>query len=216
MGLSDELQKGVGSLWERVATHPFIIELGEGTLPQEIFDVYFEQDYLFVKELVILRSLAKAKAPDFDDAARHLGLGGEGGLFQQAFRERGLSPQDVVNLEYRPATLHYSSYLRKMAYEGSFIDLITTWLAVEWPYLDWAQRLVATEKRPENYYYQTWIDLHTNQGMQDLVSWLRHTVDTTPVTLADRVRLQRIFRDVLRYEFLFWEMAYKDEKWPDG
>ncbi len=216
MGLSDELQKGVGSLWERVATHPFIIELGEGTLPQEIFDVYFEQDYLFVKELGILRSLAKAKAPDFADAARHLGLGGEGGLFQQAFRERGLSPQDVVNLEYRPATLHYSSYLRKMAYEGSFIDLITTWLAVEWPYLDWAQRLVATEKRPENYYYQTWIDLHTNQGMQDLVSWLRHTVDTTPVTLADRVRLQRIFRDVLRYEFLFWEMAYQDERWPDG
>ena len=91
MGLSDELQKGVGSLWERVATHPFIIELGEGTLPQEIFDVYFEQDYLFVKELVILRSLAKAKAPDFDDAARHLGLGGEGGrcTFTTGPEERG-------------------------------------------------------------------------------------------------------------------------------
>ncbi len=40
--------------------------------------------------------------------------------------------------------------------------------------------------------------------------------DFDPVTLADRVRLQRIFRDVLRYEFLFWEMAYKDERWPDG
>ncbi len=35
MGLSDELQEGVGSLWERVVTHPFIIKLGEGTLPQE-------------------------------------------------------------------------------------------------------------------------------------------------------------------------------------
>ena len=69
MGLSDELQDGIGSLWERVVTHPFIIELGDGTLPQEIFDVYFEQDYLFVKELVILRSLAKAKAPDYADAA---------------------------------------------------------------------------------------------------------------------------------------------------
>ena len=142
MVLSDELQEGVGSLWERVVTHLLIIELGEGTLPQEIFDVYFEQDYLFVKELVILRSLAKAKAPDFDDAARHLGLGGEGGLFQQAFRERGLSPQVVVNLEYRPATLHYSSYLRKMAYEGSFIDLITTWLVVEWPYLESSRKLL--------------------------------------------------------------------------
>ena len=216
MGLSDELQDGIGSLWERVVTHPFIIELGDGTLPQEIFDVYFEQDYLFVKELVILRSLAKAKAPDYADAAGHFGLGGEGGHFQQFFRERGLSPQDVANLEYRPTTLHYSSYLRKMGYEGRFIDLITTWLAVEWPYLEWAQRLVAAGKRPGNYYYQVWIDNHTNQHMIDFVSWLRHTVDTTPISPDDRVRLQRNFRDVLRYEFLFWEMAYRDEKWPEG
>ena len=216
MGLSDNLQEGVGSLWEKVVTHPLIIELGEGTLPQEIFDVYFEQDYLFVKELGVLRSLAKAKAPDFDDAARHLGLGGDGVHFQQAFKERGLSSQDVANLEYRPATLHYSSYLRKISYEGNFIDLITTWLAVEWPHLEWAQRLVAAGKRPGNYYYQIWIDNHTNQRMIDFVTWLRHTVDTTPVSLADGVRLQRIFRDVLRYEFLFWEMAYRNEGWPEG
>ncbi len=58
-------------------------------------------------------------------------MGGEGGLSQKAFRERGPSPQDVVNLEYRLTNLHYSSYLRKMAYEGSFIDLITTWLGVD-------------------------------------------------------------------------------------
>ena len=128
----------------------------------------------------------------------------------------GCRPQDVANLEYRPTTLHYSSYLRKMAYEGRFIDLITTWLAVEWPYLEWAQRLVAAGKRPGNYYYQVWIDNHTNQHMIDFVSWLRHTVDTTPISPDDRVRLQRNFRDVLRYEFLFWEMAYRDEKWPGG
>ena len=191
MGLSDELQAGVGPLWERVVTHPFIIELGDGTLPRKIFDVYFEQDYLFVKELVILRSLAKAKAPDYDDAARHFGLGGEGVHFQQFFRERGLSSQDVANLEYRPATLHYSSYLRKTGYEGGFIDLITTLLAVEWPYLEWAQRLVANGKSPGDYYYQIWIDNHTNQRITDFVSWLRHTVDTTPVSQADGVRLQR-------------------------
>ena len=216
MGLSDELQEGVGPLWERVVTHPFVIELGDGTLPQEIFDVYFEQDYLFVKELGILRSLAKAKAPDYADAAGHFGLGGEGAHFQQSFQERGLSSQDVANLEYRPATLHYSSYLRKMSYEGGFIDLITTWLAVEWPYLEWAQRLVAAGKRPDNYFYQIWIDNHTNQHMIDFVGWLRHTVDTTPVTQADGLRLRRIFRDVLRYEFLFWEMAYRDDQWPEG
>jgi thiaminase/transcriptional activator TenA len=220
MSFSDELRASVGPLWERVVTHPFVIQLGDNALPQQIFDVYFAQDYLFLKDWAVLLSLAAAKAPDFDAARHlvtflHLGLGGEEGLFQKFFRERGLSRQDVVHLEYLPTTFHYSGYLHKLAYEGSFIDLITALLGVEWPYLDWAQRLAGAGKHPENYYYQTWIDLHTSQAMSDFVEWLRQTVDRATFTQADRSRLLDIFRHVIRYEFLFWEMAYRGEKWPE-
>ena len=104
MGLSDDLRASVGAVWERVVTHSFVIELGDGTLPQATFDVYFDQDYLFLKDWPILLRLATAKSPDIDAARRlvgflHAGLAGEEGLFQQAFRERGLSPQDVAALE---------------------------------------------------------------------------------------------------------------------
>ncbi len=50
MGLSDVLRSGVSPLWERVVTHPFVIELGEGTLPQATFNIYFDQDHLFLKD----------------------------------------------------------------------------------------------------------------------------------------------------------------------
>ena len=220
MGLSDDLRSGVAPIWEQVVTHPFVTELGDNTLPQATFDVYFDQDYLFLKDWAILLSLAAVKSPDFDAARQvvsflHLGLGGEEGLFQQAFRDRGMSKQQVAALEYRPTTLHYSGYLRKAAYEGSFIDVATTLLAMEWPYMDWAQRLVDAGKRPDNYFYQTWIDMHTSQGILDFVTWLRRTVDSAQVTQEDRSRMQGIFRDVLRYELLFWEMAYKGEQWPE-
>ncbi len=220
MGLSDELRAGVGPLWEKVVTHPFVIQLGDGTLPRATFDIYFDQDYLFLKDWAVLLSLAAAKAPDFDAARQvvgflHLGLGGEEGLFQQAFKERGLSLVEVANLECRPTTLHYSSYLRRIAYEGSFIDLAVILLAVEWPYMDWGQRLETAGKRPANYYYQTWIDIHTSQGMTGFVDWLRRTVDSAPVTPTGRSRLQAIFRDVLRYELAFWEMACSGEDWPE-
>jgi thiaminase/transcriptional activator TenA len=218
MGLCDELRAGVGAVWERVVGHPFVTRLGDDTLPQKTFDIYFDQDYLFLKDWSILLSLATAKASDFDSARQlvgflHLGLGGEEGLFQQAFRERGLSPREVAGLEYRPTTLHYSGYLRKIAHEGSFLDVAATLLAVEWPYLDWAQRLVSAGKRPGNYYYRTWIDIHASQGMTGFVGWLRRTLDGAPATTADRARWQGIFRDVLRYELLFWEMAVQDEQW---
>lgn len=219
MSLSDDLKAGTGGIWEKVVAHPFVAELGENTLSPNIFQVYFDQDYLFLKDWSILLSLATAKAPDFNAARHlveflHLGLGGEEGLFQDAFRQRGMSPQDVANLECRPTTLAYSGFLRNIAYTGPFIDVVATLLAVEWPYLDWAQRLDRAGKRPANHYYQTWIDLHTSPGMSGFVSWMRETVDQAAVSQTHLARLQQIFIDVLRYEFLFWEMAYKGEEWP--
>ena len=220
MGLSDELRAGVAPTWGKVVSHSFVTELGDNTLPRETFYLYFDQDYLFLKDWSVLLNLAAAKAPDFDAARHivgflHLGLAGEEGLFQRAFRERGLSPKQVVDLKHRPTTMHYSGYLRRMAYEGSFIHLVATLLAVEWPYMDWAQRLEVAGKRPDNYYYQTWIEIHTSQGMVDFVAWLRQTVDSITVTASDRSQMHDIFRDVLRYELMFWEMAYQGEAWPE-
>ncbi|MBM52734.1 MAG: hypothetical protein FI737_04965 [SAR202 cluster bacterium] len=96
LGLSDELRAGVGPIWEKVVTHPFVTEMADGSLDRSRFDIYFDQDYLFLKDWSILLSLATAKAPDFDAARElvsflHLGLGGEEGLFQEAFRS-GASP----------------------------------------------------------------------------------------------------------------------------
>ena len=219
MGLSDQLKAGVDPLWEEVVSHPFVIQLGDGSLSPDVFHRYFEQDYLFLKDWLVLLSLAAAKAPDFDAARRlvgflHLGLGGEEGLFRRAFSERGLSPRQMDTLEYRPATLHYSGYLRRTAYEGSFLDLVATLLAVEWPYLDWAQRLAQAGKRPENYYYRTWIDIHVSAQMVGFVDWLKLTVDSADVSAAGKARLQDIFRDVLRYELMFWDTAWQDDRWP--
>ncbi|MCI0895498.1 MAG: hypothetical protein J4N84_11425, partial [Chloroflexi bacterium] len=97
----------------------------------------------------------------------------------------------------------------------SFLDVIALLLAVEWPYMDWAQRLDAAGKQPANNYYQTWINLHTGREMTGFVAWLRQTVDAASVSEPDRARLQGIFKDVLRYEYMFWEMAYRAEEWPD-
>lgn len=219
MGLSDELRAGTGPLWEKVVNHPFIAEMVDGTLPRKTFDVYFDQDYLFLRDWAALLSLATAKAPNFDAARQlvgflHLGLGGEEGLFQTAFRERGLSPEQVSGLAYLPTTQGYSGYLRQIAYEGGYIDVLAALLAVEWPYLDWAQRAEAAGKRPGNHYYQTWIDLHTSEGMSSFVHWMVGEVDGADLTPQGRAKLEDIFRNVLRYEYLFFEMAYRGEAWP--
>ena len=219
MGLSDELWTGVESIWETEVTHTFVAEMADGFLDRERFHVYFDQDYPFLRDWTTPLNLATAKAPDFG-AARglvrflHLGLGGEEDLFQEAFRERGISRKAVAGLQYLPTTQNYSGYLRTLAYEGTFTKFVATLLAVEWPYQDWAQRAEETGRRPSGRYYQTWIDIHTSPDMSRFVSWLRSLVDESAPTAVQQNRLQEIFRDVLRYEYQFFEIAYRGESWP--
>ena len=71
MAFCDELKDSVEDIWENVVTHDFVMQLVDDTLPKATFDIYFDQDYLFIRDWLILLSTAAAKSPDFD-SARHL------------------------------------------------------------------------------------------------------------------------------------------------
>ena len=217
MSLTDDLRAGVGPLWDQVVRHPFVTELGDGTLPEAKFRVYFEQDYLFLKDWMQLLGLGVAKSPDFD-SARNIcaflngGLIGEEALFRQVFQDMGLSTADVVALDPLPTTLAYGSFLKSIAYGGSYLEIATALLAIEWPYLQWAQDINAAGKKPANPHYQAWIDIHDSQAMRDIVGFLRRSIDGAGG--ADRTRLMEVFHQAVRYEYLFWEMPYRGEAWP--
>ena len=95
MSLTQELRAANADLWERMVTHPFVEEMGDGTLPPEKFRRYFLQDYVFVKDLVPMIALGAAKAPTIEDGdplVKFLAaLGPENDLFQRAFAELGAS-----------------------------------------------------------------------------------------------------------------------------
>ena len=218
MSLSEELRLSVGPLWEKTVAHPFVIEMGDGTLPQEKFRVYFHQDHLFLRDWIALMCAAVARAPDFATARPlaafvHGALSGEEGLFQRYFKDAGLSQEKIRELKHLPSALAYSGFLRTMGGQGTFDEIITTLLGIEWPYLEWGKRLAAAGKRPADKYYQMWIDIHSGQELDDFVAWMRDLLDNA--TVHDSDRLKDIFLSTLRYEYLFWEMAYRGETWPE-
>ena len=69
MLLVDKLKTEHRNLWNKVVLHRFVNELGDGTLPFDIFGRYFLQDYVFVNDLVVLTSKGISKSPDFDSAS---------------------------------------------------------------------------------------------------------------------------------------------------
>ncbi len=218
MSITQRLKGEHGPLWERMVGHPFVHELIDGSLPTEKFRRYFLQDYLFVRDLSVFLSLAISKAPDFG-AARKLSaflnvlVTGEEELFQRSFREMGVSKEELGSIEYLPACRAFADYLVRLGHEGDFYEILMALFCTEGTYLDWAQRAVEEGKTPAVAAYREWIEIHADQGLADFVAWMRSTLDAADLE-GRRERLEEVFRTCLRYEVLFWDMAYKGEQWP--
>lgn len=59
------LIKASPRLWNEYVQHPFVLQLGEGTLPLESFQHYIAQDYHYLKHYARAHALASYKANDF-------------------------------------------------------------------------------------------------------------------------------------------------------
>lgn len=201
-----------------MVTHPFVTEMGEGTLPAEKFRRYFLQDYVFVNDLVSMTALGIAKAPDFG-AANHLNqflvstLNPENDLFARAFRELGASEAEYSSASASPTTQGFGDFLMRTGLEGSFEDIITVLYVTEGTYLNWGTRLLEAGKNPANPVYREWIDLHGPAVLGDLVNWMGQYLDNADLGKR-RPHIEHIFLTALRYEYLFWESAYHGESWP--
>jgi thiaminase/transcriptional activator TenA len=220
MILTQALRHQHHDLWHRMVTHPFVIELGEGTLPIEKFRAYFLQDYVFVHDLVAMTALGLAKAPTFRAASRLNQfltgiLNPENDLFVRAFKELGVSEAAYTAASAAPVTQAFGDFLLRTGLEGSFEDIVTVLYVTEGTYLDWGTQLLEAGKSPKQAIYREWITLHGPQVLGAFVAALGQHLDSAELG-SHRPRVERIFHTTLRYEYLFWEGAYHGHAhWPD-
>ena len=59
---------------EAILSHPFIVGVGEGTLPVEKFKYYVMQDYVYLIDYSRVLALASARAPDLEIMGWFAGL----------------------------------------------------------------------------------------------------------------------------------------------
>jgi len=217
---SEILRGQASSIWEREHQHPFVTELGNGTLPLEKFQWYMRQDYIFLIEFSRVIAIAVAKAETLEDMgwfSRLLDetLNTEMALHVSFCEDFGITLEELLATKPAPTTVAYTNHMLQSAYSGGIAEAAATLLPCSWGYAEIGQTLEARGKPLDQPLYCRWIEMYSSPEFGELADWLRAFMDRTVVGMNDerRARLQEIFLRSSRYEYMFWDAAYRTEDW---
>ena len=221
MTFSEHVEKKAEGLRQAILRHPFITGVGQGTLDVEKFKIYVCQDYLFLIGYSRVLALASAKAPDLDIMgwfARllHETLNSEMELHRSYCAQFGISRQELEETQIAPSTLSYASYLESTAHHHTFPELVAALLPCQWGYWEIGDHLMRQGLPQHAPLYCHWIEMYTSKEYKALAHWLRQLADdlATQESHHGVQKMEEAYLTSLRYEYLFWEMSYRQETWP--
>ncbi|MBB5325336.1 thiaminase/transcriptional activator TenA [Anoxybacillus tepidamans] len=219
MSFSSWLREVVDSIWEASFQHPFVQELGEGTLALSCFRYYVLQDSYYLSHFAKVQALGAAKASDLATTARmaHHAQNtyqAELALHEKFVKQLGITNEEKASFIPAPTAYAYTSHLYRVAYEGHLGDIIAAILPCYWLYYEIGERL--KDCKPKEPIYQEWIAAYGSEWFRSLVEEQIARLDEVAknVTEADRKRMKQHFIVSSQYEYSFWEMAYRLETWP--
>ena len=205
----------------RAAIHalPFNTELAAGTLSRARFQGYIVQDALYLGDYARVLALAAARGPDtatlrsFAESALEA-VAVEQILHERYFMEFGIDPSDLARFEPSPDCLGYTSFLLATAYHEPWEVLVAALLPCFWLYWDVGNAIarVASSDNP----YRAWIDTYADAGFGAAVRAVIGVTDTAAegASPAIRAKMMTAFVRCCRYEWLFWDGAYRQRGWP--
>lgn len=203
----------------RVLEHPFLRGLGDGTLDEGAFRFFVVQDAVYLREYGRALALLGARAPEERWLllfTRHSieALEVERALHSGLFQAFGIDPEAALGTEPAPTCLAYTSYLLSVAHGGSFAEAVGAIVPCYWIYEQVGRALL--ERGSPHGLYKRWIETYADAHYGAVVEEVLCLVDRLWPGLGgeERTRVLRHARQTSRYEWCFWDMAWRQERWP--
>ena len=216
---SAELWADIIDIYDEILAHPFLAGLADGSLPQPAFSFYVVQDALYLRSYAKALAAIAGRAPDTaatEMFARHAAdvIAVESTLHGTLLADLGIDPAVAAAAQPAPTTLAYTSYLLATAHGGSYAEGVGAVLPCYWIYWEVGKELLRRGS-PEPR-YQRWIDMYGGEEFGEVVQAVLDVTDRLGPELApaERARVHRHFRTTSRYEWMFWDMGYREESWP--
>lgn len=218
-GFTGELWSAAESIYRNILAHPFLTGLGDGTLDIDSFRFYIVEDAYYLTEFARALSVTASKAPKDEWIAAFnrdaIGsLEAERALHESYFEDFRLSQEELRTRPPAPTTLAYTSYLLATAHSRPFGETLSALLPCYWIYAEVGRVLVA--KGSPHPLYQRWIDTYGSDAYAETVESVLDIMDEVARDEGQpaRARMRRHYVTTSRYEWMFWDMGYRQEAWP--
>ena len=215
---SDGLFQSIEGIYRSILVHPFLTGLTDGSLSLDAFRFYAIQDALYLRDFSRGLSLLAAKTNDdqtsimFNDHAKNA-IVVERALHGSFFAEWNLTPQHVDATPMAPNNVLYTSYLLRTAYDRPFHEALGAFLPCYWIYWEVGKALEQCGSPVE--IYQRWIGTYASETFADVVQQVIAVMNRTAASLteAEQARVTERFVMASRFEYMFWDMGYRQQAW---
>src|SRR5580765_6369164 len=121
-------------MWQRIYEHPFLIELADGSLPDEKLLFYFEQNVHYIDTVVRCRAVAVAKSTSSE--VRDFFLGPIPVFVDELKHQQTMLAKlgGRVNAPIAPACHGYTRHILTLAWSREPVEYFGAFLPCPWTY----------------------------------------------------------------------------------
>lgn len=182
----------------------------------EKFAFFLRQDSAYLHVFAQVLALAAVKSHDpietaqLTERARGVFIVEEA-LHARLARALGITLEDV---EWAPTAYAYTRHLLAVGYAGTAAEIIGAVLPCYWIYADVGRRLA--QNPPDQPIFADWIMTYVSPVFETATAQQIERLERLAARASEteRRRLTEHFLTSSKYEYLFWDMAYRMESWP--
>ena len=203
-------------IYEQVLELPFIHELMDGTLPNENFMFYLQQDAIYLSEYgkVLAGIAAKLTKPEYLDA--FLKFAGDTVSVEQALHGFYLKNIDKeARVQPSPSCLLYTGFMFKQLASKPIEVALAGVLPCFWIYKKVGDHILLHQTKTNNP-YQQWINTYGGEEFSTAVEKAIFIVDEVADTCTEKQQqaMSEAFIMASKMEWMFWNSAWNMEQWP--
>ena len=226
---SERLRQMAMPVWERILAHPYLKELKDGTLPVETFRFYVQQDWLYLQEFTRAAAVIAGRTPDADSLKFMLTwvepLVGMEYHFHRAHAEELGLDFDHIGWQMNEANWAYSRHMLAAAHGATAAEGLAAMLPCPHVYSH-VGSVLRDGELPPNAMYADWIEFYAPGKVSEVdehtydrdarIAGLTALFDRLAAGLDDEAmaRCERNYLISSRYEWWFWDTAYRRQMWP--